>query len=139
MQILPGLLESQRKQQGASPLWSYSQSGLICRGPEHDSRVARSPTLSSLPPPQLLPPGGQADRLLAELLHDLSDSGQVGFAEREVAPRGPHIIADHAVPGRRGETFCLGCDHILTRVQEAPVIPITGCEKKAGELRAALF
>lgn len=119
-----------------SPLWSYNQGGLICRGPGHDSRVGRSPALSSLPPLQLQPPGWQADGLLSELLHDLSDPGQVGFAEREVALRGPHVIANHAVLSGRGETFCLGCDHILSRVEEAPVIPVAGCEKKTGELRA---
>lgn len=137
--ILPALHELQRKQQGVSPLWSYNQGSLICRGPGHDSRVGRSPALSSLPPPQLQPPGWQADGLLSELLHDLSDPGQVGFAEREVALRGPHVIADHAVLSGRGETFCLGCDHILSRVEEAPVIPIAGCEKETGELRAVPF
>lgn len=122
-----------------SPLWSYNQGGLICRGPGHDSSVGRSPALSSFPPPQLQPPGWQADGLLPELLHDLSDPGQVGFAECEVALCGPHVIADYAVLGGRGETFCLGRDHVLSGVQKAPVIPITGCEKKAGEVRAALF
>lgn len=97
------------------------------QGSGHDSRVGRSPALSSLPPLQLQPPGWQADGLLSELLHDLSDPGQVGFAEREVALRGPHVIANHAVLSGRGETFCLGCDHILSRVEEAPVIPVAGC------------
>lgn len=63
-------------------------------------------------------------------MHDLSDPGQVGFAESEVALSGPHVIANHAVLGGRGETFRLGCDNILSGVQEAPVIPVTGCEKK---------
>lgn len=77
-----------------SPLWSYNQDGLICRGPGHDSRVGGHP-LSRLSAPQLQPPGWQADRAaFSELLHDLSDPGQVGFAEREVALRGPHVIAD---------------------------------------------
>lgn len=98
-----------------------------------------SPALSSLPAPQLQSPGWQADRLLPELLHDLSDPGQVGFAEREVAACGPHVVADHAVLGGRGETFRLGCDRILSGVQEAPVIPIAGCEKQAEGFRAALF
>lgn len=113
-----------------SPLWSYDGSGPTGRGLGRASRAGRSPTLPPLPAPQLRPPGWQADGLLPELLHDLSDPGQVGFAEREVAPRGPHVVADHAGLGGRGETFRLSCDHILSRVQEAPVIPIAGCEKE---------
>lgn len=98
-----------------------------------------SPTLSSLPPPQLQPPGWQADGLLPKLLHDLSDPGHVGFAKCEVTPCGPHVIANHAVLGGCSEAFGLCCDHILSRVQEAPVIPIVGCGKEnQGRLRAAL-
>lgn len=113
--------------------------GLICRGPGQVLSVGRSPALSSLPPPQLQPPGWQADGLLPELFHDLPDPRQVGFAECEVALSGPHVIADHAVLGGGGEPFRLGCDHILSGVQEAPVIPIAGCEEKGGEFRAVLF
>lgn len=104
--------------------------GLICGGLGCVSSAGRCPSLPSLPPPELQPPGWQADRLLPELLHDLSDPGQVGLAESEVALSGPHVIANHAVLGGRGETFRLGCDNVLSGVQEAPVIPVTGCEKK---------
>lgn len=116
-----------------------TRGGLICRGPGPVSSVGRSPALPSLPPPQLQPPGWQADGLLPELFHDLPDPGQVGFAEGEVALRGTHVIADHAVLGGRGESFRLGSDHVLAGVQEAPVIPIAGCEEKGREFRAIPF
>jgi hypothetical protein len=76
-----------------------------------------SRTLSSLPSPQLQPPGGQTDRLLPKLRHDLSDPCQVGLAENEVTSCGPHVIADHAVLGRDSIAFRLGRDHIFSRVQ----------------------
>ena len=106
--------------------------GLICKGPGQASSVGTSPALPSLPPAQFQPPGWQADGLLPKLFHDLPDPGQVGFAESEVTPCGPHVVADHAVLGGRGEPFRFGRDHVLPGVQEAPVVPIAGCEKKAG-------
>lgn len=98
-----------------------------------------SPTLPPLSSSQLQAPGGEVDRLLPKRLHDFSYPSQVCLAEYEVTPSGSHVVADHAVLGGGDKALCLCGDHVFTRVQEAPVIPIAGWEEKAGDLRADPF
>lgn len=135
---LPGACELQRKQHERVLYRATTGVGFLCKSLGRVSDVQGSPVLPSLSAPQPRPPGGHADGLLPKLLHDLPDPGQVGLAEREVALRGAHVVADHAVLGGGGEALGLGRDHVFARIQEAPVIPVAGCEEKPGRLRAVL-
>lgn len=99
----------------------------------------QSPSLPPPSSPQLQPAGWQAERLLPKFLHDLPDPGQVGFAQREVAASGPHVVANHAVLCRCREAFCLGRHYVLSRVQEAPVIPVAGCGERTRAAQSGSF
>lgn len=93
---------------------------------------AKGRALPPLPSPRPLPqpPRRQAQGLLPKLPHDLLDPGQVGLGDGEVAAGGPHVVAHLA--GLGGGSVALGLDahHVLARVEETPVIPISSWRGK---------
>lgn len=83
--------------------------------------------LPPLPPPRPLPQPArrQAQGLLPKLPHDLLDPRQVGLGDGEVAAGGPHVVAHLAGLGGGGVALGLDAHHVLARVEEAPVIPVS--------------